>query len=421
MIKLIYDLCTATAERRPTTAKDIEEDIHVETFNTEEELLDHVAKLLKYDEDDLADVDGETPLDKVEKLIEWCNDDPGDGTPNFLYLSKDGSEIPCCEPYVEIEWMDLGNATKEEIVKELQAELNDEEERINREKDEEAERKIIDKELEETPVEKVVAEINSKTVKDIFDYYINLFSQGRMVITQQNYLRNKIANALQKLDNAEYTGKEIDHLLGYGGGPQKAIKFSYKSKDKTFTVICWEIERNWAKSFIDHWVDDPSLEDGAELDLTLPREYEMSHTKDGVTKYLYAMSGYNHLIDTTENHKEKKEESLNEDLYDDDEEYVEDDEEEYYDEDEDDDYDRTGYESDAESLLMDIAEALGMPYDDDDPGSYDEWNYLSLLHDYNNGRGDEWIETFEEQGLDKDLLDQYKKLVGHEEDDEDDD
>ena len=86
-IKLIYDLCTATAERRPTTAKDIEKDIHVETFNTEEELLNHVAKLVKYDEDDLADVDGETPLDKVEKIIEWCND-PDDGSPNFLYLSK---------------------------------------------------------------------------------------------------------------------------------------------------------------------------------------------------------------------------------------------------------------------------------------------------------------------------------------------
>ena len=184
MIKLIYDLCTATAERRPTTAKDIEKDIHVETFNTEEELLNHVAKLVKYDEDDLADVDGETPLDKVEKIIEWCND-PDDGSPNFLYLSKNGFEIPCCEPYLEIEWMDLERATKEEIVKELQAELNDEEERINREKDAQAERDVIDKELEETPVEQVVGEINSKTLKDVFDYYINLFGQGRMVITQQ--------------------------------------------------------------------------------------------------------------------------------------------------------------------------------------------------------------------------------------------
>ena len=304
MIKLIYDLCTATAERRPTTAKDIEKDIHVETFNTEEELLNHVAKLVKYDEDDLADVDGETPLDKVEKIIEWCND-PDDGSPNFLYLSKNGFEIPCCEPYLEIEWMDLERATKEEIVKELQAELNDEEERINREKDAQAERDVIDKELEETPVEQVVGEINSKTLKDVFDYYINLFGQGRMVITQQNYLRSKIGNALQKLDNAEYTGKEVDHLLGYGDGPQKAIKFSYKSKDKNFTVICWEVERNWAKGFIDRWVDDPSLEDGAELDLTLPREYELSHTKDGVTKYLYASGWADHLVDTTKYHKEK--------------------------------------------------------------------------------------------------------------------
>lgn len=82
------------------------------------------------------------------------------------------------------------------------------------------------------------------------------------------------------------------------------------------------------------------------------------------------------------------------------------------DEDEDDPYERTGYESEAEGLLMDIAESLDMPYEDDDPGSYDEWNYISLLHDYNNGRGDEWIDTFVEEGLDQKLLHRFKQLIG---------
>ena len=66
-----------------------------------------------------------------------------------------------------------------------------------------------------------------------------------------------------------------------------------------------------------------------------------------------------------------------------------------------------------------IAQALDMSYTDDDPASYDGWNYLSLLHDYNDGRGEEWVDVFEEQGLDSGLLDRYKKLVNYDEEEED--
>lgn len=98
------------------------------------------------------------------------------------------------------------------------------------------------------------------------------------------------------------------------------------------------------------------------------------------------------------------------------EEYIEDEGEE-----EDDPYEKTGYEDEAEDLLMTIAEALDMPYEDEDPASYDEWNYISLLHDYNDGRGDEWIETFEEKGLDPELLAKYKKLISYGDEDEEED
>lgn len=94
--------------------------------------------------------------------------------------------------------------------------------------------------------------------------------------------------------------------------------------------------------------------------------------------------------------------------------------EEYHEdyEQEDERYDST-YDNEEIALLKQIAQALDMPYTDDDPASYDEWNYISLLHDYNDGRGEEWVDVFEEQGLDSELLDQYKKLVNYDEEEED--
>lgn len=76
----------------------------------------------------------------------------------------------------------------------------------------------------------------------------------------------------------------------------------------------------------------------------------------------------------------------------------------------------TGYESKEEALLIEIANELGMPYDAKEEGSGDSWNYISFLHDFNNGRGDEWIDTLEEEGLSEDLLDRYKELVSHSDD-----
>ena len=93
--------------------------------------------------------------------------------------------------------------------------------------------------------------------------------------------------------------------------------------------------------------------------------------------------------------------------------------EEYHEdyEQEDERYDST-YDNEEIALLKQIAQALDMPYESEE-NDYDEWNYISLLHDYNNGRGEEWVNVLEEQGLDSELLDQYKKLVNYDEEEED--
>ncbi len=89
-------------------------------------------------------------------------------------------------------------------------------------------------------------------------------------------------------------------------------------------------------------------------------------------------------------------------------------EESYEDDKDDDGYPAlTGYESDAESLLREIAQSLDMPFEAKDRGSYDDWNYESFAEDYRNGKGDEWVEILEEEGLDSNLLQRYKELVGY--------
>jgi len=116
--KIIYDLCTPAAERRCTTLDDIRNDIHVETHKTPDEIFKTLLDLTSYDADEIAEEEGwdeNTPLlDKIQDLLS-CFDDPGDGSPNILYLNVEGDEL-VNDPYVEFEDLDLSTATKKDIL-----------------------------------------------------------------------------------------------------------------------------------------------------------------------------------------------------------------------------------------------------------------------------------------------------------------
>ena len=75
------------------------------------------------------------------------------------------------------------------------------------------------------------------------------------------------------------------------------------------------------------------------------------------------------------------------------------------------DYEEDPYDSDEEKLLKRIAKAINLPYKPEREDSYDNGNYVSLLDDFNNGRGDEWLDIFREEKLDKKLLKDYKRLL----------
>lgn len=90
-IRLIWDDCRPTIDRRPITYEDIENDIHLQEFESEDDLIKHLCDLSKCNEDDLEDC-GEDNRAKIDCLLSSMND-RGDGTPNILFLSIDGDII----------------------------------------------------------------------------------------------------------------------------------------------------------------------------------------------------------------------------------------------------------------------------------------------------------------------------------------
>lgn len=123
--RLIWDACTPTRERRPTTSWDIEEDIHVVNYANEDELFQAVLDLAGYDEEDL-DLEETTPTkEKIETVLGYF-DDPGDGSPNILYASINGKELEGSLPYDCLDVLDLEKATADDVKRVMHLEFDDE-------------------------------------------------------------------------------------------------------------------------------------------------------------------------------------------------------------------------------------------------------------------------------------------------------
>lgn len=117
---LAWDDCTPTKDRRPTTAQDVREDVHIEKFDTPEELYKAVLEIVGYDDDEIMDdfiSNGEenpTLKEKIEDAIGYLTD-PGDGSANILCCKVNGEDCEGAEPYDGLEDYDFENSTEEEL------------------------------------------------------------------------------------------------------------------------------------------------------------------------------------------------------------------------------------------------------------------------------------------------------------------
>lgn len=120
-IRIIYDDCTPTMDRRPTTRQDIYDDIHIVEFDDIDELYDWLLDMVGIDrqEDEEEYVEAGLKLPDIkERCISLLRyfDDPGDGSANILYLNIGGEEIDeNVWPYDGMEELDLANCSEEEV------------------------------------------------------------------------------------------------------------------------------------------------------------------------------------------------------------------------------------------------------------------------------------------------------------------
>ena len=113
--RIIYDLCTPTAERRPTTTYDVVHDVRIEDFDSPEELYDALLDIYRFDEYDEEELEGS--LEERIKTILSIYSDYTDGSPNILYLLLNGKEIPGTIPYDPLKKFDLRNISQRKLQK----------------------------------------------------------------------------------------------------------------------------------------------------------------------------------------------------------------------------------------------------------------------------------------------------------------
>lgn len=120
-IRLIWDDCTPALNRRPITVKDIENDIHIEELESEEELINTLADLCNEEPDDF---EGDSNEETIQNALSVLSD-PGDGSPNILYLSIDDATLV---DDIYDTGLDGATCTEDDIIETLIAQLDLEEE-----------------------------------------------------------------------------------------------------------------------------------------------------------------------------------------------------------------------------------------------------------------------------------------------------
>ena len=115
--RIAVDLCTPTAERRPTTAEDIRNDVFIEDFRNSEELYEFVLDLTNMSDEDVIDELGgdDTVENKIDYLIGFCMS-PGDGSPNIQYCCVAGKELDDVLTYGAFDDVDFDAADSETLV-----------------------------------------------------------------------------------------------------------------------------------------------------------------------------------------------------------------------------------------------------------------------------------------------------------------
>lgn len=115
--RIAAELCTPTAERRPTTAEDIRNDVFIADFRNSKNLYKFVLDLTNMSDEDVIDELGndDSVENKINYLISFCTD-PGDGSPNILYCCVEGKELEDVVCYDSFDGINFDNVDEQTLV-----------------------------------------------------------------------------------------------------------------------------------------------------------------------------------------------------------------------------------------------------------------------------------------------------------------
>lgn len=252
-IRLIWDDCTPTRERRPTTEGDIWDDIHIEEFNSKDEFAAFIIGHF-LDGEDLEEY-GEDPFEAALNFIEISSSDPGDGSPNFLYISLNGKELnEFTLPYDSLLDLDLEHISENNL---KQAMIEYE---FGEYDEEEWDEEEYDDEEEDEAEEDFDESLSEEYVKHDIGYYWDVFEEA-----EKNRTLDQLVFDLNHGDQVDFIEEylmDFDKIPSYSSYTLHYPELTFQACIHTYRHNSWN-PADW---------DEDCFEKTTEYDYTINTE-----------------------------------------------------------------------------------------------------------------------------------------------------
>ena len=120
--RLIWDDCSGTMNRAPSTLEERENDIHLVDFKNSQDLVNKLIKLAGYEEaedeleSEITSTNAKDAIIEKALILAGVLSDPTDGSPNILYMCIDGKDdFEIIDPYDCLDELNLRTCTEKAV------------------------------------------------------------------------------------------------------------------------------------------------------------------------------------------------------------------------------------------------------------------------------------------------------------------
>ena len=284
--RIAVDLCTPTAERRPTTAEDIRNDVFIEDFRNSEELYEFVLDLTNMSDEDVIDELGndDSVENKIKYLLGFCMD-PGDGSPNIQYCCVDGKELDNVLTYDSFDGLNFDNADSETLVDILLDEHYYDDDDDEEWDDDEEEKIEEDMDFKYKEYSKLYKNLNKKGETKMIDNKIKKFAE----LLEKNGFKDNGMDASFEVNDKDVAYKDQGGYFSLTLVDKEEEIYLFKERDyetnHSYTLVIRGDEQfeDFLKDFKRNHVLDNDLNEGKEDEVDNKTEkfwYEVHSDED---------------------------------------------------------------------------------------------------------------------------------------------